>query len=339
MFFKWLIIFLLCSIPSIKSYSHGSWQQHAVDIRGVLGFEDDQRIDSWIKYISSDMIDNANAFRKKLQNNHHGFTCKHRLLFHWGYDAEPWTIDLEERVKQYCENYDLNVESNIRVFKSEMKEEQKRRNSLINKKTENLFGFAHGGKDASYARFFAAMAYDIHILGDYMSDNSDLDGLQNFNSLINHITNTLQSIDKIEFKKSGIQRQIKQILQKNKQTESSKADNLMMYLKASVPNYIKKVQKGSIYRRLCKRGFKFQETEKSWYQNFFHIFSFTSTADEATGTAKRNRTLSIARARYIAKQFINNGIEKLQMKAFSLGGIREFKPKEANRFAMVVLRE
>jgi len=27
------------------------------------------------------------------------------------------------------------------------------------------------------------------------------------------------------------------------------------------------------------------------------------------------------------------------MKAVSLGGIREFKPKEANRFAMVVLRE
>ena len=63
----------------------------------------------------------------------------------------------------------------------------------------------------------------------------------------------------------------------------------------------------------------------------------TGAADEATGTAKRNRTLSIARARYIAKQFINNGIEKSQMKAVSLGGIRDFKPKEANRFAMVVL--
>ena len=65
----------------------------------------------------------------------------------------------------------------------------------------------------------------------------------------------------------------------------------------------------------------------------------TGAADEATGTAVRNRTLSIARARYIAKQFINNGIEKSQMKAVSLGGIREFKPKEANRYAMVVLME
>ena len=65
----------------------------------------------------------------------------------------------------------------------------------------------------------------------------------------------------------------------------------------------------------------------------------TGAADEATGTAARNRILSIARARYIAKQFINNGIEKSQMKAVSLGGIREFKSKEANRFAMVVLTE
>ena len=65
----------------------------------------------------------------------------------------------------------------------------------------------------------------------------------------------------------------------------------------------------------------------------------TGAADEATGTTRRNRALSIARARYIAKQFINNGIEKSQMKAVSLGGIREFAPKEANRFAMVVLME
>jgi outer membrane protein OmpA-like peptidoglycan-associated protein len=65
----------------------------------------------------------------------------------------------------------------------------------------------------------------------------------------------------------------------------------------------------------------------------------TGAADEATGTAARNRILSIARARFIAKQFINNGIEKSQMKAVSLGGIKEFKSNEANRFAMVVLRE
>lgn len=81
-------------------------------------------------------------------------------------------------------------------------------------------------------------------------------------------------------------------------------------------------------------------TEIVKYAKEHHLtIHITGAADEATGTAKRNRTLSIARARYIAKQFINNGIDKSQMKAVSLGGIRQFARKEANRFAMVVLRE
>jgi outer membrane protein OmpA-like peptidoglycan-associated protein len=81
-------------------------------------------------------------------------------------------------------------------------------------------------------------------------------------------------------------------------------------------------------------------TEIAKYAKEHHLtIHITGAADEATGTAKRNRALSIARARYIAKQFINNGIEKSQMKAVSLGGIRQFAPKEANRFAMVVLKE
>jgi hypothetical protein len=41
----------------------------------------------------------------------------------------------------------------------------------------------------------------------------------------------------------------------------------------------------------------------------------------------------------LGPQFINNGIEKSQKKAVSLGGIRQFARKEANRFAMVILRE
>lgn len=80
-------------------------------------------------------------------------------------------------------------------------------------------------------------------------------------------------------------------------------------------------------------------TEIAKYAKEHHLtIHITGAADEATGTAKRNRALSIARARYIAKQLINNGIDKSQMKAVSLGGIRQFATKEANRFAMVVMR-
>jgi outer membrane protein OmpA-like peptidoglycan-associated protein len=81
-------------------------------------------------------------------------------------------------------------------------------------------------------------------------------------------------------------------------------------------------------------------TEIAKYAKEHHLtIHITGAADEATGTAKRNRALSIARARYIGKQFINLGIDKSQMKAVSLCGISQFSPKEANRFAMVVLTE
>lgn len=263
---KWLIVLLVCCLSTITSYSHSSWQQHAEDMRGVFGFEEDSRLDGWMKFISSDMIDQTGTFYSRLKRNHPGFSCKHRLLFHWGYDTEPWSLLLERRVRNYCEDYNLNVESNIRIFKSEMKGEQRKRNSLINKKTESLFGFAHGGKDGSYARFFAALAYDTHLIGDYMSDNTDLDGLQDFNRLISHVITVLRSLDNIEFKKSGIQRQISLINRKYAQNQEDKADYLMAYLKSTVPIYIRKAQGGSIYRRLNKRGFKFRESEKKWYK-------------------------------------------------------------------------
>lgn len=47
---------------------------------------------------------------------------------------------------------------------------------------------------------------------------------------------------------------------------------------------------------------------------------------------QRNRALSIARARYIAKQFINNGIEKSQMKLndYAKGKIDEYYNRLSN---------
>lgn len=60
-------------------------------------------------------------------------------------------------------------------------------------------------------------------------------------------------------------------------------------------------------------------------------------ADSATGSSSKNRSLSIERAKYIAKELINRGISKDMIHATSLGGISNFEPKEANRYTMVVL--
>ena len=247
------VFFIICSFfISFRAFPHNGWEQHADDMMAVFGFNDNRQLREWMKFISSDMIDKVEPFYSRLKANHPGFSCKHRLLFHWGYDSEPWSKQLENRVQVYCQDYDLNTESNIRVFKAEIKEEQIKRNRIINERTESLFGFAHGGIDARYAHFFASMAYNIHLLGDYTSDNSDLDGLQDISTIIGLIVIEIRSLDNIQSKQI-----IKGITKINQQyiDPQEKADMLMIYLKYELPKFIKKAQNGSIYRRLKNKGF------------------------------------------------------------------------------------
>lgn len=264
--FKIVLLFFCSIVLAPHAFPHNGWEAHVNDMMAVFGFEENPQLREWMRFISSDMIDKVDPFYSKLKANHPGFACKHRMLFHWGYDAEPWSRSLEEKVKQYCEEYDLNFESNLRIFKSEIKDEQKRRNRIINERTENLLGFAHGGKDASFAHFFASMAYNIHLIGDYTSDNSDLYGLQNISDIIGLIVIEIRSLDNSQAK--GI---IKGITKINNQYSNpqKKADILMAYLKAELPSFIKKAQNGSIYRRLQNKGFYPKEDN---LLKFFYIF-------------------------------------------------------------------
>ncbi len=264
-----LLIALLFSFTVLSAYAHSSWEEHARDVMAVFGLEWDARkafnngaIKDWIKFISSDMIDNV-GFHKQIAHNHPGFqdisnANKHRILFHWGYNAEPWNIEIEKEVRAYCEQYDLNIESNLRVFKSEIRDEQRRRNREINNRTETLFGFAHGGKDASYARFFAAMAYNVHILGDYTSDNTQLRGLQDLDALIGQIITELRNFDDVQSKLI-----IKELTTINRTSvgKQLKADELLACLKRTVPQFLKTANNGAIYSRLVRKGFVFANSE------------------------------------------------------------------------------
>src|SRR5574344_747342 len=246
------LIFIIFLTNSKSVIAHSGYQQHVEDMMKVFGFKENADLRNWMRFISSDMIDKYQPFDAELQSRHKGFSCKHRLLFHWGYNAEPWNKPLENKVCSYCEQRDLNIESNIRIFKSEMISEQKKRNRTLNRKTELLFGFAHGGRDAVYANFFASMAYNTHLIGDYTSDNSDLDGLVPFNSLIGLIINDLRKFDYLTCKPL-----IKDIDRINKSYSNvqKKADTLMQYLKTNMPLVIKNAQGGSIKRRLENKGF------------------------------------------------------------------------------------
>lgn len=261
---------LILLLSVLNGYAHSSFIQHCEDIMDVLGFEynlklfsrskDTKSNQSWTKYISSDMIDNTKSdFHKQLDRDYPGLNISHprnhRLLFHWAYDAEPWNTELERFIRNYCENYDLNIESNIRVFKAKMRSEQARRNRLIIQKTEHIFGLAHGGTERVYSHFLASMAYNVHILGDYTSDNTVLSGLYAFNKLIEQFVDELRKLDNVKSK--DIVRGITRINSKNIKPQE-KADELMLYLKLHIPAFIKEARNGSFKRLLENRGFSFR---------------------------------------------------------------------------------
>lgn len=258
----------------LNVYAHNGFIQHCEDIMDVFGFEynlklfsrskDTKSNQSWTKFISSDMIDNTKSdFHNQLDRDYPGLNISHprnhRLLFHWAYEAEPWNTELEKFIRNYCEKYDLNIESNIRVFKAKIKSEQARRNRLIIQKTEQIFRLAQdddkGGTKSVYSHFLASMAYNVHILGDYTSDNKVLTGLYPFDKLVGQFVDELRRLD--YSKSKDVVRGITQINHKNID-DRYKADELMLYLKLHIPAFIKKARNGSFKRLLENRGFSFR---------------------------------------------------------------------------------
>lgn len=263
------LVIALCIIfcGSIDVLAHSGFIQHGEDIMAVLGLAHDTRLfnrskdtknnSSWVKFISSDMIDNTD-FHKELEQDYPGFSIKspnrHRLLFHWAYDTEPWNEELEVLFREYCDMADRNIESNIRILKAKLISEQRERNRKIINKTQEVFGFEAGGKQGRiYTHFFTSMAYNIHILGDYTSDNTVLDGLFGFDKLIGKIVVELRNLDYANGKHlvNGITRINSQNIDVQK-----KADLLMNYLKQEVPEFIKKACNGSVRRKIEGQRFR-----------------------------------------------------------------------------------
>lgn len=246
-----LIAFVAMFVPQ-NLYAHSSKYEHIDDMYEVFGFIRNQKLTDWMEFVSSDMIDKPGDFYEELKEKHPGFTCKHRLLYHWGYNGEAWSDAMESRVRAYGRMCKINQDSIISVFKKELREEQKRRNGIMNRRTEDLFGFSHSGKGASQALFFASIAYDVHLLGDYTPDNTDLDGLQDFNKIVDDIAKRITSIDS---QRGGfIATEIKRIARSSMQ-RANKAESILNYLKRTLPDFIINAEGGALYQPLHNKGF------------------------------------------------------------------------------------
>lgn len=257
-------IILIASIfmLHISSLAHESWQLHADDMYEVFGFERNEELTKWMKFVSSVLIDNNNTdyafsndgkpfdFYSYLQEKYPGFQCKHRLLFHWGYNSRPWSSYLQDKVNDYGWSDKM-----IRDFQADLIAEQKRRNGFANEYTENVFGFAHGGKEARIARVLISIAYDVHILGDYEPDNSDLDGLQDMGSVVGDIINNMTVLDKRQ--SSTLCKKLRMVSQSQEYELQEKSSILLGLLRDNFSFLLQNADDGKIAAHLNARGFRF----------------------------------------------------------------------------------
>lgn len=300
MLYRAIIIVVSLFIFQTPSLAHATWQQHAEDMYMVFGLEKNEVLTNWMKFVSSVLIDNNNsddAFSKEglsfnfyvyLQEKYPNFQCKHRLLFHWGYNSRPWSSFLQEKVNNYGWSEEM-----IHSFQEDLIKEQKRRNGFTNEYTENVFGFAHSGKEARIARVLISIAYDVHILGDYEPDNIDLDGLQDIGSVIGDIINNLTVLDKNESK--ALCKQLRKASQGQEYDIQEKATVILNLLKNNFRFVLQKADAGGIAEHLKAKGFRFADSQiyhSSFAGNKTSVIHVDSSGKEA-GTTMQNNGLFI----------------------------------------------
>ncbi len=257
-----IILIAICSMLHINCMAHSGFDLHKADFYAVLGFEENQKVTAWMRQISSKMIDgykgvelpeyNGLDFYNYLKTEFPGFKCKHRLLFHWGYNSRPWNEGLQAKVDALP--WGRNPEE-VKRFQQAIVNEQQRRNKEANAMTETLFGFASGGKDAAYANAMISIVYDVHLIGDYTPDNKDFDGVQDISSVIGDLINAIRRIDETEG------RQLIKSIQSASQKQvpvQEKAENLLDILRTEMPSFLQKAQDGSLKRRFAKQGIRFK---------------------------------------------------------------------------------
>lgn len=262
----------------------------------VFGLEKNEDLTNWMKFVSSVLIDNNNsdeAFSKEglsfnfyvyLQEKYPNFQCKHRLLFHWGYNSRPWSSFLQDKVNNYGWSEEM-----IHNFQEDLVKEQKRRNSFANEYTENVFGFGHSGKEARIARVLISIAYDVHILGDYEPDNIDLDGLQDIGSVVGDIINNLTALDKNESK--ALSKQLRKVSQGQGYDLQEKATVILNLLKDNFRFVLQNADAGEIAEHLKAKGFRF--TDSPSYQSSFverkaSVMHANSRGKDARKTSQNN---------------------------------------------------
>ncbi len=266
--YKAILLTISLLLAAIQSFAHPNAKLHVMEMYSVLPFATDVKgnipkenlkIKLWLQTITSDLIDNYKGEPIEDFDNlnfydyvkrEFGFACKHRLLFHWGYNALPWSDDLERKISKYTW-YD-NPSEVVR-FKDCLVREQQRRNNIANRVTEDTFGLAHYGKEAGWANAILAIVYDVHLLGDYvLTDNHDFDGVTPPSKVCGDIINALRKIDKVGGE--TIVKKIKKITDQES-NEHIIASDVISILQNDLPALILESNENDIKNHLLQLGY------------------------------------------------------------------------------------
>ena len=262
---------LFAVLVSFPCYAHPHSWQHVMEMYSVLPFATDKDgnvvqenfpIRVWLENITKNLIDDYNrveikeyggiTFYEYLQRE---FNFKlsfgeHRILFHWGFNAQPWNDGLE----QYVISNDWDGEKIVR-FKIALVEEQRRRNRIANKEAEKVFHFASGGKEAQWANAILSIVYDVHLLGDYtLSDNKNFKGVTEPSKVAQDIVSSIRRLDKSKDSNKLIE-SIKRTLSEYSD-QHILAEQLIILLQKEMPKFLLSAQDGSLKRRFKNLGYK-----------------------------------------------------------------------------------
>ncbi len=164
-----ILLFVILIIPSVSYAKNASG--HANDLNnsiGALSIESKSKLyPLWFgEYSISDLIDreaSGSSFLNRIKKEFPTFNAgkyRHRIFFHWGFNTDPASyFPLNERLKE------CNIED-VEKFYYMVRKEQQSRNSIIINKISSITGI-----QSQPARGLATILYDVHILGDYSSDN------------------------------------------------------------------------------------------------------------------------------------------------------------------------
>ncbi|MGL4332444.1 MAG: hypothetical protein ACRCSR_06580 [Bacteroidales bacterium] len=250
---KLSLFFILISLSFSlfsKSFGRGKAGGHEADAYSVMPFSRSDVVSDWFEVIHKTIDFPYNTYFPGLRDApHQNFSWGkygHRLFFHWGFNTQPWSPQLEEQAGKCGWS-----EQTLQSFKEKIRTEQARRNRQVMERTASTLGFGMSGRERDYSNAFASIVYNSHLLGDYSTTKTAM--LQDVNSIITDIQtalfNKLQGGEKAKVLNGKLER-----IKRGDADVVTKANEALRLLQSDLPGLILSIQDGYFKNHFAKRG-------------------------------------------------------------------------------------